>query len=423
MKRIGWVLGRILDPDNLRLAFWKASRGKRHRADQREWQDSLEERIEELRMGIENLTYPVGEYRRFTIYEPKEREICAAAFGERVLHHAIMNICEPYFDRWLVADTFACRKGKGQSAAVDRAAHFARHHEWFMKCDFRKYFDSIPHDGVRRMLERRFKDPGLLEWFWRIVGAYEKTPGRGVPIGNLTSQHLANLYLDPLDRMPRFGCGYVRYMDDFVFWADRKETLLELRRRVSDFSGETLGLELKREPFINRTAAGMEFLGMRIYRSAVYLSRRSRVRYGRKVRACERLFEKGELCEAELQRRVTSLTAFVSGADSLVWRRHNLAVREGHRAITGCCAAAAGTTMRRTAAPRTATGTSPATATTTTASASSAPQHRRTELRAVPAGGRIPCYGTNSSLRPDASSGAESFRAESISVGGAGQCR
>lgn len=196
MKRIGHLFERVIDTENLRLAFYKASRGKRVREDQRAWQGNLEGEIACLREGLLRLDYPIGNYRRFTIYEPKEREICAASFGERVLHHALMNVCEPYFDKWLVFDSYACRKGKGQIAAVARAARFASRYRWFLKCDFRKYFDSLPHDRLKAMLARRFKDPMIIAWFGRIVDSYEKTPGRGLPIGNLTSQHLANLYLD-----------------------------------------------------------------------------------------------------------------------------------------------------------------------------------------------------------------------------------
>lgn len=128
MKRIGHLFERVVDPDNLRLAFVKASRGKRHRADQMRFQQNLNAELLRLREGLLAGDYPVGEYRCFTIWEPKEREICAAPFGERVLHHALMNVCEPYFDSWLVADSYASRKGRGQLKAVRRAQYFASHH-------------------------------------------------------------------------------------------------------------------------------------------------------------------------------------------------------------------------------------------------------------------------------------------------------
>ena len=122
MKRIGHLFECVVEPENLRLAFVKASRGKRQRADQMAFQRNLDEELHRLREGLLAGDYPIGNYRRFTIWEPKEREICAASFGERVLHHALMNVCEPYFDRWLVFDSYACRQGKGQLKAVQRAA-------------------------------------------------------------------------------------------------------------------------------------------------------------------------------------------------------------------------------------------------------------------------------------------------------------
>lgn len=409
MKRIGYLFDQIVDPDNLRLAFLKASRGKRFRDDQWLFQRHLDAEIRRLHDGLLSGEYPIGNFKRFTIYDPKEREICAVPFGERVLQHALMNVCEPYFDKWLVYDSYACRKGKGQVAAVKRARLFAHRYEWFMKCDFRKYFDSIPHDRLKEALERRFKDPFLLGWFDRIVDSYEKTSGKGLPIGSLTSQHFANFYLDPLDRFSAAApTSYVRYMDDFVFWSGDKSVLLALRRTVVDFARENLGLELKQEPFVNRTLHGMDFLGMRVFPDAIHLGRSSRVRYRRKLKAYTDAFENGEWGNSEYQARLTALTAFTEQADACAWRRKILAVCEEPRARTECCAAAAGTTTRGTVAPRTATGTTPATATTTTGSASLAPQHRRT-CRAVPADGPFPLKcGTNEPRRVGPSSEAES---------------
>ena len=118
----------VVEPENLRLAFWKASRGKQHRPDQRAYAARLEEEIEGLRLGLLQGDYPVGEYTRFRVYDPKERVICAAAFRERVLHHALINVCEPLVDAWLVFDCYACRVGKGQARAVRRAQAFAGQH-------------------------------------------------------------------------------------------------------------------------------------------------------------------------------------------------------------------------------------------------------------------------------------------------------
>lgn len=424
MKRVGKIFEEIVEYDNLRLAFWKASRGKRSRDDQISFGRNLDDELTRLRDGLRNLNYFIGDFKRFTIYDPKEREICAATFGERVLHHAIMNVCESYFDKWLIYDSYACRKGKGQIAAVKRAREFASKYCWFMKCDFKKYFDSIPHDKLKFALARKFKDRKVLDWFYKIIDSYEKTDGRGLPIGSLTSQHFANFYLDPLDRYLSGGglrgrsqassvlasrCKYIRYMDDFVFWSNQKEDLIALRRHLVDFIHNELDLEFKQEPFINRTIHGMDFLGMRIFPNAVRLSRQSRVRYQRKMKAYDSFYLKGVWDDNEYQARITALTAFTDQAQSRAWRRKILAICEEHRAITVSCAGAAGTTTPGTAAPPTATGTGPATATTTTASASLAPQHRR-KIRAVPADGQFPVDGTNDSWCSGVSSEGEDSR-------------
>ncbi len=325
MKRIGNLFESVVEPENLRLAFWKASRGKRHRPEQRAFAENLSAELERMRAGLMAGDYSVGNYTRFTIYDPKEREICAAAFPERVLHHALTNVCEPYFEKWLIFDTYACRKEKGQFKAVRRAQEFARQHEWFLKADVRKFFDSVPHDRLKALLRRKFKDAQLLYWFDRIIDTYNTQPGRGLLIGNLTSQYFANFYLDPLDRFAKETLrikGYVRYMDDFALWGHSKDELKEVRRKTVAFASDRLGLELKQEPYLNRTRHGMDFLGMRVLPDAVRLNRRSKKRFEAKVRQYEWLLACGHLTEADFQERVTALTAFVQQADTLELRRN-----------------------------------------------------------------------------------------------------
>ncbi len=319
MKRIGNLFERVVDRENLLLAFWKAGRGKAARPDRNAFAANLGLEIEELRDGLLDGTYPVGDYSQFTIFDPKERVITAAPFRERVLQHALMNICEPLFEKWMIFDTYACRKGKGQMAAVERAARFARSNEWFLKCDFRKYFDSIPHERLLRMLSRKFRDPRLLYWFGCIIATYETTPGHGLPIGNLTSQHFANLYLDSIDRM---HSPYVRYMDDFVLWDNDRNALLAIRERIRSHARSELGLELKGEPFLNRTSRGMDFLGKRVFPGFYQPSRESRRRYVRKLTRLERWRRDGRLEGKDFQARADALTAFVSqGGRLLSWRR------------------------------------------------------------------------------------------------------
>jgi hypothetical protein len=270
---------------------------------------------------------PVGDYHYFKVQDPKERLICAATFRERVLHHALMTVCEPVLERAAVFDSYACRKGKGRVRAVARAQGYARTHRWFLKLDVRKYFDSIHQPTLRDRLGRKFKDPGLLGVFDRILGSYHTTPGTGLPIGNLTSQHFANFYLAPLDRFLKETLrrgAYVRYMDDFVVWGESASELGQVREWVRVFLAAELRLELKANTALNRTVFGMDFLGYRLFPDTVRLARRSKLRFARKFCRYEAAQRCGQWSELILQQRMQALLAFVLPAESGAFRRHIL---------------------------------------------------------------------------------------------------
>lgn len=315
----------IADPANLLLAFWKAAKSKRAKADCRIFQERLDENVSSLRQELLSGSVTVGEYHTFTIHDPKERSICAASFRERVLHHALMNVCEPVLERAAIYHSYACRKGMGAQAAVRRAGSNARQSGWFLKMDIRKYFDSIDHGVLRGLLARKFKDAGVLDLFDRILASYETAPGRGLPIGNLTSQHFANFYLAPLDRFVKERLQrrcYVRYMDDFVVWGETAAELREVWRQVERFLTTELKLELKSNVMLNRTERGMDFLGYRIFPDDLRLARRSKRRFATKFRAYEREHEEGVWTELELQQRMTALIAFTLPCRSRGFRRN-----------------------------------------------------------------------------------------------------
>lgn len=236
-----------------------------------------------------------------------------------------MNVCEPVLERAAIYHSYACRKGMGAQAAVRRAGSNARQSGWFLKMDIRKYFDSIDHGVLRGLLARKFKDAGVLDLFDRILASYETAPGRGLPIGNLTSQHFANFYLAPLDRFVKERLQrrcYVRYMDDFVVWGETAAELREVLRQVEDFLTAELKLELKSNVMLNRTERGMDFLGYRIFPDDLRLARRSKRRFASKFRAYEREHEEGVWTELELQQRMTALIAFTLPCRSRGFRRN-----------------------------------------------------------------------------------------------------
>jgi retron-type reverse transcriptase len=265
MRRAGKLIEAIAEMDNLRLAAWKAAKGKRHSRQVLAYTARLETNLADLQKDIVSGKVSVGNYHYFKIYEPKERQICASAFGEQVLHHALMNICHPYFDSYLIEDSYASRQGKGVHAALDRAHEFTQKNTFFLKLDVKKFFDSIHQGVLKSQLARRFKDERLLQIFFQIIDSYQVQPARGVPIGNLTSQYFANHYLAGLDRFikQQLCCtAYVRYMDDMLLWHSDKQQLRQAEKHIAHYVEGNLRCTLKPTQ-LNRTALGVPFLGYR----------------------------------------------------------------------------------------------------------------------------------------------------------------
>lgn len=323
MKRAGNLIENVADRENLLLAFWKAQKGKRAVPEVVAFRHRLEGECARLREQLLSGTYLPGAYRSFRVFDPKERVICAAPFRDRVVHHALMNVCHECFEKYQIWDSYACRIDKGTHRAVQRAQHFARSAGYYLKLDIRKYFDSIDHAVLKGLLARRFKDSRVLDCFHRIIESHESSPGRGIPIGNLTSQYFANHYLAVLDHHVKEHLGvraYLRYMDDFVLWHDDRACLRDWRERVTDFLAGTLRLEMKPD-CLNRVDRGMTFLGYRVYPDRVTLARRSRVRFRRKLNAADQRVVSGEWDEAEAARHVEPLLAFVRHAQCDQMRR------------------------------------------------------------------------------------------------------
>lgn len=181
MKRVGYLIEEIANSENLRFAFLKARRGKQSKKEVLEYTENLDENLLQLQEQLLQNKVQAGGYYYFKIYDPKERLICAAPFGQRVLHHALMNICHAYFDRFQLYHSYASRKGKGTFAAVNAASRNQQKYKWFLKLDIHKFFDSIDHCVLERLIHRMFKDPSLLSAFRRIIRSYETEVGKGFP--------------------------------------------------------------------------------------------------------------------------------------------------------------------------------------------------------------------------------------------------
>jgi RNA-directed DNA polymerase len=333
MKRADNLIEAVADLDNLRLATWKAGKGKRHSRQVLAHAHDLDNRLWQLREQILAGRVAVGQYHYFKIYEPKERQICAAAFGEQVLHHALMNVCHPHFDRYLIADSYASRKNKGTHAALARAQEFTQNHAFFLKLDVKKFFGSIHHGVLKGQLARRFKDERLVAIFFQVIDSYQAQPDRGVPIGNLTSQYFANHYLAGLDWFVKQGLrcrGYVRYMDDMVLWHDDKQYLKQAHAQITDYLAHQLRLELKPAQ-LNRTSLGVPFLGYRQFAPHRRLLHKSKIRFIRKIRRAGSALAAGTIDQAQYQARALPLLAFVRQAKTWHFRQIVLHSDQGNR--------------------------------------------------------------------------------------------
>lgn len=305
--------------DNLLLAYRKAARGKRGRPPVAAFELCLEGHLLALQRELRAFTYRPGPYTSFYIHEPKRRLISAAPFRDRVVHHALCNCIEPLFERSFIADSYANRVGKGTHRALDRTQHFARHYRYVLQCDLRQFFPSVDHAVLRGSLARKILDPGVRWLIDRILesgegilrDAYEMVlfPGddlfavlrpRGLPIGNLTSQFWANVYMSPFDHFVKreLHCrGYVRYVDDCLLFADDKAALWAwkkaIRRRLV-----RLRLTIHAGAHPRPVTEGIPFLGFVVYPHVRRLKGRKKIHYRRRLRRMLAAYSAGA-CTAE----------------------------------------------------------------------------------------------------------------------------
>lgn len=327
MKPSALSLADIADWHNLAAAFHRAARGKRDRPEVQRFAADLEAELARLRSDILAGTVRVGHGRRFRIHDPKPRTIHAPCFRERVLHHAIMGQVGPVLDRALVDDTYACRIGKGALAAVLRAQHHARRWPWWCKIDIRAYFASIDHAVLQALLARKLEDRAVLGLLGRIIDAHADGVGRGLPIGALTSQQLANFYLGGLDRLLLEGCkvrGLVRYMDDLVWWGERRADVRAALDAARTYTSTTLRLDIKQPVLIGRSGDGLPLCGYRITPGRILLSRRRRRRYSERRAFWEDGYAAGRIDAGTLQAGYSAALGITLHADAADWRREQL---------------------------------------------------------------------------------------------------
>jgi RNA-directed DNA polymerase len=338
MKRLDGLWSQVVAFDNLWLAWRRARRGKSRSAGAVAFKLDLERNLLSLQRDLANGDYRPGDYRLFTIYERKPRLIAAAPFPDRVVHHAVMNVIEPPLDRRFIADTYACRQGKGVHLAVDRYQGWAQRYRYALKLDVRRYFPSIDHAILKETVRRHLRDERLLALLDLIIdtgpasapappmyflGNGLLTPLErrcGIPIGNLTSQFFANLYLNGLDhgiKETRQVPAYLRYVDDLVLLDDDKGRLLDWRDWIAgQLTTLRLQLHLDRGK-VSQTREGLDLLGYHIFPHHRRLRNENGFRFRRRLRAFARGYAEGRLDWADFDPSVQAWIGHAGHADTL----------------------------------------------------------------------------------------------------------
>ncbi|KKQ03873.1 MAG: RNA-directed DNA polymerase (Reverse transcriptase) [Parcubacteria group bacterium GW2011_GWA2_36_24] len=283
MSRIGFnhTYDTIISLDNLLLAWEEFKIGKKSRKDVQEFERNLMTNIISLHQDLVNKTYKHSKYEAFKISDPKPRDIHKAKVRDRLLHHAIYRALYPFFDRTFIADSYSCQKNKGTHKAINRFRNFAyrvsKNHTrtaWVLKCDIKKFFANIDHNILKKILSKTVFDTDILWLLSQVIDSFSSPRHiyamadickTGLPLGNLTSQLLANVYMNEFDQFAKRELKvkhYIRYADDFVILSDDKNCLENLIPRISDFLQKELKLQLHPDKvFIKTIASGIDFLG------------------------------------------------------------------------------------------------------------------------------------------------------------------
>lgn len=317
---------KIYDFENIYRAYLQARRGKRYQDDVMRFTADLECNLINIQNHLIWKTYRTGAYKYFTVREPKERLVAALPFSDRVVHHAICNVIEPIFERSFIPDSYACRVNRGVMAGVKCTTKFLREgrRKWgtvyCLKGDIAKYFQSVDYDALKRIVRKKIACPDTLDILFEIIDSTGEE--RGMPIGNLTSQLFANVYLNELDHYAKEVLRvkyYIRYMDDFVILSDDKVYLHHILAEIEGFLFDRLRLCLNKKTQIFPVAQrSIDFLGYRIWPDYRLLRKANVKRVKRQFGVLQRLYAENRIGMEEIRPRIMSWLGHAKHADA--WR-------------------------------------------------------------------------------------------------------
>ncbi|SHK14295.1 reverse transcriptase/maturase family protein [Tepidibacter formicigenes] len=348
MKTIKNLYPKIYDFENLYQAWEQAQKGKRFREEVLAFANDLEANLIDIQNHLIYGTYRVGKYRPFYVYEPKKRLIMALPFRDRVVQWAIYRQLFPLLDKQFIFDSYACRKGKGTHAAADRLQYWLRQTDrkperyYYLKLDISKYFYRVDHAVLIEILKRKIKDKQLIELLCTIINCEEMKFGLpagvnpdmcpederlsevGMPIGNLTSQMFANLYLNELDNYAKHGLRlhyYIRYMDDVIILHPDKKYLAEVKNEIETFLNEKLNLQLNNKTAIRPCSMGIDFVGFRIWATHRKLKKKTAKKIKTRVKYLVKAKESGEVTQETFERSIASYKGILQHCNSYGFRQ------------------------------------------------------------------------------------------------------
>ncbi|MBC8549837.1 MAG: group II intron reverse transcriptase domain-containing protein [Candidatus Brocadiales bacterium] len=322
MKRYGSFFEKAVDFNNLVLAAKKAAKGKELTIQAQDFLFRLEPNIIEIQKELLSEEYIPRPYRTFMVHDPKQRLISSAHFRDRVVHHSICAVLEPVFESISIYDSYACRKNKGSHKAIKKARKYLKNNEYYLKNDIDKFFASVDHSVLKYFLRRKVKDSKMNMLIDTLID--HPVPGcvygKGLPIGNLTSQHFANFYLGELDHFIKERLrikGYIRYMDDFILFGNSKKMLNNAHKEIKEYLLSVLKLKIKdSQTMLAPANTGLSFLGFRIFRNLIRIQQKGFRRFKRKVLRRINEYDNGYIDELKFEQSLSSLVSHIKTANT-----------------------------------------------------------------------------------------------------------
>ncbi len=342
MKSYKNLYPKLCSYKNIEKAFKKARKNKSSMYYVKEFEKDLENNLLQLKRELESFTYKPLLLTKFVIRDPKTRVIRKSYFRDRVIYHIIVNILEPIYEKIFIFDSYANRLNKGTLAALKRFDKFKRKVSdngklvenpknnnmikgYALKADIKHFFDTVNHDILIKILKRKIKDNRIL-WLINLVLKNFHDKEKGMPLGNMTSQFFANVYLNELDYFVKHKLKakyYIRYVDDFIILHNNKDDLKEYKKKIDDYLIKNLKLELHQDKSkIFPMYKGVNLLGFRVFYFYKLLRKRNITHFNKRLADLEEKYKKGLIEYKQVMDSIQGWFAYVMWGNTYKLRKN-----------------------------------------------------------------------------------------------------